>query len=122
MIYLTLQKRILTCSLGQFSFLCLKDQTLSQLVQDRVAAWPASGEINSKLADPKMSIDHVYQHFAPLAQEIDHTDGISMSFENWRFNLRSSNTEPVVRLNVESRGDELLMKQKTSEIMKLLSS
>jgi len=102
--------------------LCLKDQTLSQLVQDRVAAWPASGEINSKLADPKMSIDHVYQHFAPLAQEIDHTDGISMSFENWRFNLRSSNTEPVVRLNVESRGDELLMKQKTVEIMKLLSS
>jgi len=102
--------------------LCLKDQTLSQLVQDRVAAWPASGEINSKLADPKVSIDHVYQHFAPLAQEIDHTDGISMSFENWRFNLRSSNTEPVVRLNVESRGDELLMKQKTAEIMKLLSS
>ncbi|MFF6009167.1 phosphomannomutase CpsG [Rahnella sp. R3(2024)] len=102
--------------------LCLKGQTLSQLVEDRVAAWPASGEINSKLANPKVSIDHVYQHFAPLAQEIDHTDGISMSFENWRFNLRSSNTEPVVRLNVESRGDELLMKQKTAEIMKLLSS
>lgn len=102
--------------------LCLKGQTVSQLVQDRVAAWPASGEINSKLANPQVSIDLVCQHFAPLALDIDHTDGISMSFENWRFNLRSSNTEPVVRLNVESRGDELLMKQKTAEIMKILSS
>ncbi|WP_413528589.1 phosphomannomutase CpsG [Rahnella inusitata] len=102
--------------------LCTSGQTLSELVQDRMAAWPASGEINSKLANPKESIDLVYQHFAPLAQEIDHTDGISMSFENWRFNLRSSNTEPVVRLNVESRGDELLMKEKTAKIMKLLSS
>jgi len=50
----------------------------------------------------------------------DETDGISLEFANWRFNLRSSNTEPVVRLNVESRADEVLMKAKTKEILALL--
>ncbi|MGB7802760.1 MAG: phosphomannomutase CpsG, partial [Buttiauxella sp.] len=88
--------------------------------RDRMAAWPASGEINSKLQDPKVAIARVQQHFAPHAQEVDHTDGVSMAFADWRFNLRSSNTEPVVRLNVESRGDTKLMEQKTAEIMKLL--
>lgn len=100
--------------------LCIKGKTLGELVHDRMAAWPASGEINSKLADPKVAIERVKQHFAPYAEKVDHTDGISMAFTNWRFNLRSSNTEPVVRLNVESRGDTILMEQKTSEIMKLL--
>jgi len=53
---------------------------------------------------------------------IDHTDGLSMEFEKWRFNLRSSNTEPVLRLNVESRGDEQLMRQKTAEILSIIDS
>lgn len=65
---------------------------------------PGSGEINS-LAFAVEAIARVEQHFAIHALDIDHTDGISMSFPQWRFNLRSSNTEPVVRLNVESRGD-----------------
>jgi len=85
-----------------------------------MAAFPASGEINSKLAQPAGAIARVEHHFAIHALEIDRTDGISMSFTQWRFNLRSSNTEPVVRLNVESRADTALMQEKTQEILDLL--
>lgn len=100
--------------------LCLKGQTLGELVRDRMAAFPASGEINSKLEQPAESIARVEQHFALQALEIDRTDGISMSFPQWRFNLRSSNTEPVVRLNVESRADVPLMEARTQDILALL--
>jgi len=101
--------------------LCLKGKTLGELVRDRMAAFPASGEINSKLADPGTSIARVEQHFAEHALEIDRTDGISLAFADWRFNLRSSNTEPVVRLNVESRGDASLMEARTKDILALLN-
>lgn len=101
--------------------LCLKGKTLGELVRDRMAAFPASGEINSTLADPVTAMARVEQHFAPQALEIDRTDGISLAFGDWRFNLRASNTEPVVRLNVESRGDTALMKAKTEEILALLN-
>ncbi|HBC0167515.1 TPA: colanic acid biosynthesis phosphomannomutase CpsG, partial [Salmonella enterica subsp. indica] len=84
---------------------CLKGQSLGGLVADRMAAFPASGEINSRLAEPAAAIARVERHFVGEALAVDRTDGISMSFADWRFNLRSSNTEPVVRLNVESRGD-----------------
>ncbi|KFC81097.1 phosphomannomutase, partial [Buttiauxella agrestis ATCC 33320] len=100
--------------------LCLKGKTLGELVCDRMAAWPASGEINSKLADPTVAIERVQQHFAPHAEEIDNTDGVSMAFADWRFNLRSSNTEPVVRLNVESHGDVNLMEHQTEIILRIL--
>lgn len=100
---------------------CVKGQTIGQLVKDRIAAYPSSGEINVKLADPAISIDKVKQHYLNIAGEIDYTDGISIEFPEWRFNLRSSNTEPVVRLNVESRGDATLMQQKTAEILAMLS-
>lgn len=93
---------------------------VGELVADRMAAFPASGEINRKLAEPALAISRVEQHFASEALEVDRTDGISMTFVNWRFNLRSSNTEPVVRLNVESRGDVQLMRSKTDEILKIL--
>ena len=101
--------------------LCVKGKTLGELVRDRMAAFPASGEINSKLAEPAAAIARVEQHFAKHALEIDRTDGISLAFESWRFNLRSSNTEPVVRLNVESRGDVGLMQSRVEEIMQLLN-
>ncbi len=101
--------------------LCLKGQSLGELVRDRMAAFPASGEINSKLAQPAVAIKRVEDHFAPQAKGIDRTDGISMDFGEWRFNLRSSNTEPVVRLNVESRADTELMQAKTQEILALLN-
>lgn len=99
---------------------CVKGQTIGQLVKDRIAAYPSSGEINVKLAEPASSIDKVKQHYLNLAGEVDYTDGISIEFPEWRFNLRSSNTEPVVRLNVESRANVALMQQKTAEILAML--
>lgn len=81
----------------------------------------AGGEINSRLAEPAAAIARVERHFADEAQAVDRTDGISMSFADWRFNLRSSNTEPVVRLNVESRGDIPLMEARTRTLLALLN-
>jgi len=99
---------------------CLRKQPLSSLVKERIAAYPSSGEINNKIADPKAAIARVFEFYQEQAQVIDKTDGISMEFGNWRFNLRSSNTEPVVRLNVESKGDVALMQEKTAQVLALL--
>ncbi|WP_296062196.1 phosphomannomutase CpsG [uncultured Amphritea sp.] len=99
-----------------------KGQTLSQLVDDRITRYPSPGEINSKLEDPKAAIERVLSTYKDAAKAIDYTDGISLDMGEWRFNLRSSNTEPVVRLNVETRGDEALMKAKTDELLTLLRS
>jgi phosphomannomutase len=87
-----------------------------------VAAYPCSGEINSKLDDAKAAIEKVKQAYQDQAISIDETDGISFEFDTWRFNLRSSNTEPVVRLNVESKGDIPLMEENTQAILSLLRS
>lgn len=100
--------------------LCVKKMKLSEMVSERIRKFPSSGEINSKITDPKGAIDRVLNAFKGEAENIDHTDGISVECADWRFNLRSSNTEPVVRLNVESRGDEALTEQKTQEILTLL--
>lgn len=97
--------------------LSVKNMKLSETVSERIAAYPSSGEINSKLENPKESIQRVLDAYKSDALVFDQTDGISLEFDNWRFNLRSSNTEPVVRLNVESRGDINLMKDKTRIIM-----
>ena len=93
---------------------------LSELVGERMAAFPCSGEINRELAAPKAAIQRVEERFLPTALQVDRTDGVSVEFADWRFNLRSSNTEPVVRLNVESRGDAALMQAKTAEILAIL--
>ncbi|WP_159870268.1 MULTISPECIES: phosphomannomutase CpsG [unclassified Raoultella] len=102
--------------------LCVKNKTLSQLVGDRMAAYPASGEINSSLTDPAKAIARVLTQYQESALNVDYTDGITLEFADWRFNLRSSNTEPVVRLNVESRANEVLMSEKTKEILDILRS
>lgn len=94
-----------------------QSKTLAQLVDERMAAYPASGEINSQIEDPPALLKRIEEHYAPDASTIDHTDGLSMAFGDWRFNLRMSNTEPVVRLNVESRGDDMLMRRKTGELL-----
>jgi phosphomannomutase len=99
---------------------CLRKQPLSSLVKQRIAAYPSSGEINNTIADPKAAIARVFAFYQEQAQVIDKTDGISMEFGNWRFNLRSSNTEPVVRLNVESKADVALMHEKTEQVLALL--
>ncbi|TMM45634.1 phosphomannomutase CpsG [Colwellia ponticola] len=99
---------------------CLRKQPLSHLVKERISAYPSSGEINNTIADPKAAIQRVFDFYQEQAQVIDKTDGISMEFGQWRFNLRSSNTEPVVRLNVESKGDVQLMQRKTEQVLALL--
>lgn len=97
-----------------------KGQSLSELVAERVAAFPCSGEINRTVNDPAQVLAAVEQHYAGQAAHVDRTDGLSLAFERWRFNLRLSNTEPVIRLNVESRGDSELMQQRTEDLLKLI--
>jgi phosphomannomutase len=94
---------------------------LSQLVEECIERFPASGEINREVSDAKAVIDKVLAHYKEDAEDIDYTDGVGVSFAQWRFNLRMSNTEPVVRLNVESRGDIALMEAKTKEILDLMA-
>lgn len=95
-------------------------KTLSQLVGERMRLFPASGEINRRVPDAPATIAAVLARYRPDAKSVDHTDGVSVEFERWRFNLRSSNTEPLIRLNVESRGDEALMREKTAELLALV--
>lgn len=100
--------------------LCTTGKTLSELVSERLEKFPSPGEINSKLADAKVALERVLNTYKDQAKSVDNLDGISVEFENWRFNLRSSNTEPVVRLNLETKGDKVLMQQKTDEVLALL--
>jgi len=102
--------------------MCRTGSSLAQLVDERMLAFPASGEINRSVQDPASLLTVVETKYGKDAQHVDHTDGLSVSFENWRFNLRMSNTEPVVRLNVESRGDAALMQQKTKELLDLIDA
>jgi len=95
-------------------------RSLADWVEDRMADYPCSGEINFKVADAKAAVPRVMEHFAAQAPALDYTDGISADFGDWRFNLRSSNTEPLLRLNVEARGDAALMQARTDEISHLL--
>jgi phosphomannomutase/phosphomannomutase/phosphoglucomutase len=100
-----------------------RGQTLSELVGERMRLFPASGEINRRLqGDPKVILARVQKLYESQSVAIDFTDGLSLEFPTWRFNLRSSNTEPLVRLNVESRGDAALMQDKTAEILALLDA
>jgi phosphomannomutase len=93
---------------------------LSELVSERIAAFPSSGEINSTVENAGLTIKKIVEHYEGSAGAIDKTDGIGMEFGDWRFNLRKSNTEPVIRLNVESRGDIALMEAKTKELVSLI--
>lgn len=95
---------------------------LSELLAERIGLFPASGEINRHVADVKGTIALIRAHFETAAQAVDETDGVSMDFGAWRFNLRGSNTEPVIRLNVESRGDFALLQKHTQEILSLIDS
>ncbi|MHB9030628.1 MAG: phosphohexomutase domain-containing protein [Candidatus Latescibacterota bacterium] len=95
----------------------------SELVKERIRMYPCSGEINRTVANPDTVVKSVEEHFSGKATAVSHLDGITMEFgDTWRFNLRKSNTEPVVRLNVESSGDEGLMKARTEEILTLIEA
>ena len=93
---------------------------LGELVADRVKAFPCSGEINFRVEDAKATVAHVLAHYQADAPLLDHTDGVSAEFADWRFNLRSSNTEPLLRLNIETRGDAVLLARRTQELTALI--
>ncbi|HJD98345.1 phosphomannomutase [Mailhella massiliensis] len=94
-------------------------KSLAECVDDRMRAFPCSGEINSRVDDMAAVISRVEAKYAPLpGAEATHIDGLSVAFPEWRFNLRGSNTEPILRLNVESRGNAALMEEKTEELLK----
>jgi phosphomannomutase/phosphoglucomutase len=95
-------------------------KSLAQLVDERIEAFPCSGEINYKVDDVPGSIAKILAHFLPQQPKVDKTDGISLEFVDWRFSLRGSNTEPLLRLNVESRADEALVSQRVAEIERLI--
>ena len=88
------------------SVLSETQQTLSSLVEGMIEMFPCSGEINFKVADTQATIQKLFDHFADQNPAIDDTDGVSLNFGAWRFNIRASNTEPLLRLNIESRKDQ----------------
>jgi phosphomannomutase len=100
--------------------MCERNLPLSALVGERMKAFPASGEINYRVPDAKAATAAVQARYAGIARAVEFTDGLSMDCGEWRLNLRSSNTEPLIRLNVESRGDAALMHAKTDEILAML--
>ena len=103
--------------------MCITGRKFSDLVRERIARFPCSGEMNRRTADPDAVIKRIEEHYLKKATAVSHIDGLSMEFgDTWRFNLRKSNTEPVVRLNVESSEDEALLKAKTEDILKLMET
>jgi len=106
---------LLVCEL-----ICVSGKTLSQLVTERMSAYPCSGEINNKVADPAALLAAIEVRYRSQALQVNHTDGLSMAFADWRFNVRMSNTEPVVRLNVETRANQMLMEQKRDELLAMI--
>lgn len=90
---------------------------LSTMVEERIARYPVSGEINLTIEDPVSALADIKERYGSGAKAVDETDGLSIEYPTWRFNVRMSNTEPVVRVNVETRGDEDLLRAKTQEIL-----
>jgi phosphomannomutase/phosphoglucomutase len=114
------------CDSGMISWLLVSEQLcrsgnrLSALVEARIKRFPCSGEINFKVDDADITIKNVLEAVADQHPVLDYTDGVSVEFANWRFNLRASNTEPLLRLNVETRGDRDLLKRQTERLEQLI--
>ena len=121
-------RRFAYCDSGMIPWLLMTQilsetgRSLSSLVDERIAAFPASGELNYRVPDSAAAMAAVESRYAAQALEVDRTDGQSYEFADWRFNLRTSNTEPLLRLNVEARGSERLMRERTREILEMLKS
>ncbi len=119
-------RRFAYCDSGMIPWLLVAQlvsetgMTLSALVGARQRLFPVSGELNYRVPDAARAIAAIEAHYAGSAAGVDRTDGVSFEFADWRFNLRSSNTEPLLRLNVEARGSETLMRAKTEELLGLL--
>lgn len=99
----------------------VENKPLSQLIYERQQAYPCSGEINFKVADVKACIKNVKDYFADQKPNIDETDGLSMEFADWRMNIRGSNTEPLLRLNIEARGNPLLVVEQLTATGRLIA-
>ena len=97
--------------------MCTRATTLSAMVGERLQAFPVSGEINRTISDPAALLKQVEHDLKGDALQVEHLDGLSMNFADWRFSLRMSNTEPVVRLNVEARADAALMEEKRDMLL-----
>jgi phosphomannomutase len=97
-----------------------ENEKLSELVGEMIEKYPCSGEINSTIDNPKGKLNEIDKKYP--GGKRDHSDGLSVEYDDWRFNLRISNTEPIIRLNVESRGNIELMKEKTDELLKAIRS
>ena len=97
-------------------------KTLSEMLTERMLRFPVSGEINRLVDDPDAAIVRIEKLYKNMHCEMDYTDGLSIACDNYRFNVRKSNTEPLLRLNVESRGDHALMQTKTEELLRLIES
>jgi len=117
------------CDSGMIPFLLVAKlvsqagRSLGDLVGEMIARYPCSGEINTEIAsvDVAKEIMGVAEaRYEGLGGKVEKVDGLSVEFDTWRFNLRASNTEPVIRLNVETRGDQTLMEDKTKELQKLI--
>ena len=121
-------KRFAYCDSGMIPWLivaqilCESGQSLSSLVGERIGLFPVSGELNYRVPDARATLAAIEARYAPQARAVDRTDGVSFEFADWRFNLRSSNTEPLIRLNVEARGSVKLMQAKTEELLGLLKT
>jgi len=114
------------CDSGMLPWLLLAqtlskhDQTLGEMLDDRIEAYPCSGEMNFSVDDTDQTIAAVLSHFQTQNPKLDRTDGISLEFKEWRFNLRASNTEPVIRLNVETRANPDLLADRVGELSELI--
>jgi phosphomannomutase/phosphomannomutase/phosphoglucomutase len=114
------------CDSGMIPWLLLVEtlsvhgRPLSELVEARIARYPVSGEINSTVQDPHAVLKRIEEHYKGRGGSFDYTDGLSVEFDSWRFNLRPSNTEPVIRLNVEAKQDKNLLREKTEEILEMI--
>ncbi|PJA87031.1 MAG: phosphomannomutase, partial [Candidatus Moranbacteria bacterium CG_4_9_14_3_um_filter_42_9] len=101
-------------------FLSRTDKTLSQIMNEMFwNKYYVSGEINNEVADVKSILEKTEKIYGENALKVDKTDGISIDYADWRFNLRGSNTEPLIRLNVEAKSKEL-MEEKKEELLKLI--
>lgn len=98
------------------------EKSLSQRVAERIARYPCSGEINKQLANAQAALERLEQTYKKQALQVDHVDGLSVEFSDWRFNVRLSNTEPLLRLNVEARGDKELLREKTDEVLNIIEN
>ena len=95
-------------------------RSLGDLVGEMIRNYPCSGEVNSKVPDVNTVLERVEAHYSAQGGIVDKIDGLSIEFPTWRFNLRGSNTEPVIRLNVETRGDHAMMEAKTQELLGMI--